>query len=196
MTAFAARQVDPKARPRPRHTGNPPRSLSLREKTPENLSSQNFGPQVRQTVSLANSRPIAAQCRYARRSNSGRARPYPKHTIVSTSVVAAMSATPDNVAGDRNARVSLLTLAPPVRSGLDLQRAGPLNKGRLEGRPATYLLPVSTTRGTTAPVKGCRMPAVEGWRHGRGRQASDKPQGRKPRAGLGAVVRPARSMGI
>ena len=33
MKALLARQVDPKARPYPRHTGNPPRSLSSRAKT-------------------------------------------------------------------------------------------------------------------------------------------------------------------
>ncbi len=32
MTALSARQVDPKARPHPRHTGNPPRSRSSRAK--------------------------------------------------------------------------------------------------------------------------------------------------------------------
>lgn len=56
-------------------------------------------------------------------------------------MVAAMSTTPDNVTGNRNARVSLLTLAPPVGSGLDLQRADPLNKGRLKVRPAVHSLP-------------------------------------------------------
>jgi IS5 family transposase len=36
--------------------------------------------------------------------------------------------------------------------------------------------------GTAANAKGCRTPAADGRGHGYGRQVSDKPQGRKPRA--------------
>src|SRR5712691_502551 len=43
-------------------------------------------------------------------------------------------------------------------------------------------------------VKGSRMPAAEGRCHALGRQASEKPQGRKPRAGFARWC--PRAMGI
>ncbi len=45
-------------------------------------------------------------------------------------------------------------------------------------------------------VKGSRTPAIQGWFRWHGWRVSEKPQGRKPRAGLGSVVRAVRSMGI
>src|SRR5258708_40351894 len=41
--------------------------------------------------------------------------------------------------------------------------------------------------GPSGSVKGSRMPAVAGWCHRLERQASEKPQGRKPRARLGTA---------
>jgi len=48
----------------------------------------------------------------------------------------------------------------------------------------------------SASVKGYQMPAGHGPRGELWRQASDKPQGRKPRAGRGTAVPRARAMGI
>ena len=53
-----------------------------------------------------------------------------------------------------------------------------------------------TNRWISPCVKGSRMPAAQGRGGLLGRQASEKPQGRKPRAGKGTAVRRARSMGI
>jgi len=45
-------------------------------------------------------------------------------------------------------------------------------------------------------VKGSRMPAAAGRRHRLGQEASEKPQGRKPRAGRAGAVPRVGSMGI
>ncbi len=64
-------------------------------------------------VSVADPRPIAAQRRYARRDTLRRTQRQPENTIARTNVVAAMSATPDSVAGNRNARSPCSRLHPP-----------------------------------------------------------------------------------
>lgn len=70
--------------------------------------------------------------------------------------------------------------------------------GRLNAVPATQQAEASTSpvaNRESAPVKGYRMPAAHGQCGALWRQASDKPQGRKPRPSKGTVA-PRAAMGI
>ena len=63
-------------------------------------------------------------------------------------------------------------------------------------RLAAVKLTLWCRRKTAAPVKGYRMPAAHGPCGELRRQASNKPQGRKPRADVGTAVPRAGTMGI